>query len=48
MALHPPSQPFQWPFRRIMWATLVLVFVAFGFWLLYRLTKSYLSCLSLS
>ena len=26
----------QWTFRRVMWATLVLVFVALGFWLLYR------------
>ena len=26
----------QWTFRRTMWATLVLVFVALGFWLLYR------------
>ena len=36
MALHPPSQPYQWTFRRVMWATLVLVFVALSFWLLYR------------
>jgi predicted PurR-regulated permease PerM len=28
-----------WPFRRTMWATLVLVFVAFGFWLLYRFNQ---------
>jgi predicted PurR-regulated permease PerM len=25
-----------WTFRRVMWATLLLVFVALGFWLLYR------------
>lgn len=36
MALHPPSQPYDWTFRRVMWATLVLVFVALSFWLLYR------------
>jgi len=36
MALQPPSQPYQWTFRRVMGATLVLVFVALSFWLLYR------------
>jgi predicted PurR-regulated permease PerM len=36
MALHPPSQPYQWTFRRIMGATLVFVFIALSFWLLYR------------
>ncbi len=36
MALPPPSQPYQWTFRRVMGATLVLVFVALSFWLLYR------------
>jgi predicted PurR-regulated permease PerM len=36
MALQPPSQPYQWTFRRVMGATLVLVFVAFCFWLLYH------------
>ena len=39
MALHPPSGPSQWTFRRVMWATLVLVFVAFGFWLFYRFNQ---------
>ncbi|MFO7624077.1 MAG: AI-2E family transporter, partial [Anaerolineales bacterium] len=39
MALHPPPQPYQWTFRRVMWATLVLVFVALGFWLLYRFNQ---------
>jgi predicted PurR-regulated permease PerM len=28
-----------WPFRRVMWATLVFVFVAFAFWLLYRFNQ---------
>jgi predicted PurR-regulated permease PerM len=36
MALHPPSQAYQWTFKRVMAATLVLVFVALCFWLLYR------------
>src|SRR3990172_8080623 len=39
MALYPPSQPYQWTFRRVMWATLVLIFVALGFWLLYRFNQ---------
>ncbi len=32
----PPSQPYQWTFRHVMWSTLVLIFVALCFWLLYR------------
>lgn len=36
MAFYPPSQPYQWTYRRIVWATLVLVFTALSFWLLYR------------
>jgi predicted PurR-regulated permease PerM len=36
MSLDPPSQPYQWTFRRVMGATLVLAFVALSFWLLYR------------
>jgi predicted PurR-regulated permease PerM len=39
MALHPSSQPYNWTFRRVSWATLVLVFVAFSFWLLYRFSQ---------
>jgi len=39
MALLPPSQPYQWTFRRVMGATLVLGLVAFGFWLLYRFNQ---------
>jgi len=35
MSLELPSQPYQWTFRRVMGATLVLAFVALGFWLLY-------------
>jgi predicted PurR-regulated permease PerM len=36
MAVHPPLQLYNWTFRRFVWATLVLVFVALSFWLLYR------------
>lgn len=36
MELNPPSQTDHWTFRRVMIATLVLVCVALGFWLLYR------------
>jgi predicted PurR-regulated permease PerM len=36
MELHPPSAPFEWTFQRVMWATLALVSVILGFWLLYR------------
>ena len=31
----------QWTFRRTMWATLVLVFVALSFWLLYRFNNTF-------
>lgn len=36
MALPSPLQIPNWTFRQIVWATLLLVFVASGFWLLYR------------
>ena len=36
MELKPLSQPHNWTFRQVVWATLVLVFVVLGFWLLYR------------
>jgi len=39
MAFHPPSQLYNWTFRRVVWATLVLVFVALSFWLLYRFNQ---------
>ena len=39
MAFHPPSEAQPWTFRRIMWATLVLVSVALSFWLLYRFNR---------
>jgi predicted PurR-regulated permease PerM len=36
MTLHPTSQPYEWTFQRVVWATLALVSVILGFWLLYR------------
>src|SRR6266542_4271759 len=37
MALNPtPPQPHEWKFREVVWATLILSAVVFGFWLLYR------------
>jgi predicted PurR-regulated permease PerM len=39
MALQPPLQPYRWTYWRAMWATLVLVFVALGFWLFYRFNQ---------
>lgn len=36
MALHQTSQPYDWTFQRVVWATLVLVSVILCFWLLYR------------
>ena len=36
METQSPLPPYEWPFRRVMWATLVLVFVVLSFWLLYR------------
>src|SRR4030042_1947420 len=39
MTLNQPSQPLLWTFPRVMWATLVLVFVALSFWLLYRFNQ---------
>ncbi len=36
MAFHPPSQPYDWTFQPVVWATLVLVFVVLSFWLLYQ------------
>jgi predicted PurR-regulated permease PerM len=36
MAFLPSAQPNNWTFRRVMGATLVLILVALGFWLVYR------------
>jgi predicted PurR-regulated permease PerM len=37
------TPPYEWTFRRVVWATLVLVFVALGFWLLYRFNQVFFS-----
>jgi predicted PurR-regulated permease PerM len=39
VALQPASQTYDWTFRRVVGATLVLVLVALGFWLLYRFNQ---------
>ncbi len=39
MTLHPSSQPYDWTFQRVVWATLVLISVILGFWLLYRFNQ---------
>src|SRR3990172_266881 len=39
MDLPPIAQPYPWTFRRVMWATLVLVLVALSFGLLYRFSQ---------
>jgi len=36
MTFDSSSPPYDWTFRRVAWATLVLVAVALSFWLLYR------------
>ena len=36
MVVDTVSQPYSWTFRRVVWATLVLVSLIFCFWLLYR------------
>jgi predicted PurR-regulated permease PerM len=40
MSIHPPpSQPYDWTFQRVVWATLVLISVILGFWFLYRFNQ---------
>lgn len=39
MTLHSPPAPYDWTFRRVVWATLVFASVIFGFWLLYRFNQ---------
>ena len=39
MAVNPLSQPYNWTFRRVVWATLVLISVILGFWLFYRFNQ---------
>jgi predicted PurR-regulated permease PerM len=33
------SPPYEWTFRRVVWATLILISVALSFWLLYRFSQ---------
>ncbi|MBI5353833.1 MAG: AI-2E family transporter [Chloroflexi bacterium] len=37
--LNSPSQSYDWTFQRVVWATLVLVSVVLGFWILYRFNQ---------
>lgn len=39
MALNAPLQPYDWTFRRVVWATLVFISVILGFWLFYRFNQ---------
>jgi predicted PurR-regulated permease PerM len=39
MAVNPVSQPYNWSFRRVVWATLVLISVILSFWFLYRFNQ---------
>lgn len=39
MAVNPVTQPYTWTFRRVVWATLVLLSVVLGFWLLFRFNQ---------
>ena len=39
MAVRSPAPEYEWTFRRIVWATLVLIFVILSFWLLYRFNQ---------
>ena len=39
MSTNPVSQPYSWTFPRVAWATLVLVSIILGFWLLYRFNQ---------
>ena len=39
MTLHPPPLPYDWRFRRVVWATLVFISIILGFWLLYRFNQ---------
>ena len=39
MTLHSPPLPYDWRFRRVVWATLVFLSIILGFWLLYRFNQ---------
>jgi predicted PurR-regulated permease PerM len=39
MAVNTVSPSYDWTFRRVVWATLVLISVVLGFWLIYRFNQ---------
>jgi len=39
MALPPSPQIYEWTFRRVVWATLVLASIVLGFWFVYRFNQ---------
>jgi predicted PurR-regulated permease PerM len=39
MAVNSVSQPYNWTFRRVVWATFVLISVILAFWFLYRFNQ---------
>ena len=39
MTLDSPPLPYDWRFRRVVWATLVFISIILGFWLLYRFNQ---------
>ena len=39
MSLDPSAKAYEWAFRRVVWATLIVVAVALSFWLLYRFNQ---------
>lgn len=39
MDLQIPLQPYEWTFRRVVWATLVFISVILGFWIVYRFNQ---------
>jgi predicted PurR-regulated permease PerM len=39
MAVNTVSVSYEWTFRRVVWATLVLISVILGFWLIYRFNQ---------
>ncbi len=39
MSLNNSSQPYDWTFPRVVWATLVFISVILSFWLIYRFNK---------
>jgi predicted PurR-regulated permease PerM len=39
MTLRSTPPPYEWTFRRVVWATLILAFIVLGFWLVYHFYK---------